>query len=102
MDYSIISCVVFACIVLLIFICTIIYYVIISIKDIKRKIKFIRKLRDIEKEYDNADENTKEFVHGIFDIIEKITYSSSLQEYELWMGHLKYIVEELSKRTKAQ
>lgn len=62
--------------------------------------EFIRNLREIEKDCDN--ENTKEFVHYIFDIIEAITYSSSLQEYELWMGRLKHIVAALSKQTKAQ
>lgn len=49
-----------------------IYLIINEIKTEKIKSETIKRLREIEKSFDSADENVKEFVHAYVDAMEEL------------------------------
>lgn len=72
MDYVIIFDFVLKSIAYLFGIVFCIYIIVFEIKTEKKNRETIKRLREIEKSCDNADENVKEFVHAYVDAMEEL------------------------------
>lgn len=72
MDYIIIFDFVLKSIAYLFGICFCIYLIVYEIKTEKRNREIIKRLREIEKSCESADENVKEFVHAYVDAMEEL------------------------------